>query len=137
MVIPLWVPILRARSAVTTELTIADRAGNHPPGAPGLAARARNIPVLCGQVLLSWLSAVPRRPGDRLFAMNDAEACWRRWQIAKTRGGLAQSYRDPRFDTLAECARCRGTGTDRAGVSTDVPCVPCLGTGRITLGKVS
>jgi DnaJ-class molecular chaperone len=69
--------------------------------------------------------------------MNDTEAYWRGWQITRTRGGLARSYRDPRFDTLAECARCRGTGVNGAGVNTDLPCAPCLGTGRITLGEVS
>ena len=83
-------------------------------------------------MLLSWLAAIPRRLGDRLFVMNDTEAYWRGWQITKTRGGLARRYRDPRFDTLAECPKCYG-----AGVTADLPCVPCLGTGRITLGEVS
>ena len=149
MVIPLWMPILQARSAVITELTFAERAGNRPPSDRSFRARLGRILVLGGRVLLSWLAAVPRRLGDRLFAMNDTEAYWRGWQITKARGGLARSYRDPRFDTLAECARCRGTGLDGAGVTTqgtgldgagvttDVPCVPCLGTGRITLGEVS
>jgi hypothetical protein len=100
-------------------------------------ARAENVLVLTGRVLLSWLAAIPRRLGDRLFTMNDTEAYWRGWQITKTHGGLARSYRDPRFDTLAECARCRGTGSNGAGVNTDVPCAPCLGTGRITRGEVS
>ena len=83
-------------------------------------------------MLLSWLAAIPRRLGDRLFVMNDTEAYWRGWQITKTHGGLARRYRDPRFDTLAECPKCYG-----AGVPADLPCVPCLGTGRITLGEVS
>jgi hypothetical protein len=90
------------------------------------------ILVIVGRVLLNWLAAIPRRLGDRLFVTNDTEAYWRDWQITKTRGGLARRYRDPQFDMLAECPKCRG-----AGVTADLPCPPCLGTGRITLGEVS
>jgi hypothetical protein len=100
--------------------------------AAGHASRARFGRILAiGRVVLSWLAAISRRLGDRLFAMNDTEAYWRDWQITKTRGGLGRSYRDPRFDTLAECPKCRG-----AGVTADLPCLPCLGTGRVTLGEV-
>ena len=82
--------------------------------------------------MLSWLAAIPRRLGDRLFAMNDNEAYWRGWQITPVRGGLGRRYRDPHFDTLAECATCWG-----AGVIARAPCVPCDGTGLVTLGQVS
>jgi hypothetical protein len=41
---------------------------------------------------------LPRRAGSRLFAMNDAEARWRGWQVTELAGGLARRYRDPRFD---------------------------------------
>ena len=92
-------------------------------------ARFGRVLAIVGRVLLSWLAAIPRRLGDRLFVMNDTEAYWRGWQITKTHGGLARRYRDPRFDTLAECAKCHG-----AGVIADLPCPPCLGTGRITFG---
>jgi hypothetical protein len=95
-------------------------------------ARLGRILAAVGRVLLSWLAAIPRRLGDRLFVTNDTEAYWRSWQITKTHGGLARTYRDPRFDMLAECQKCHG-----AGVTADLPCVPCLGTGRITLGEVS
>ena len=95
-------------------------------------ARHSRILAIVGRVLLSWLAAIPRRLGDRLFVTNDTEAYWRDWQITKTHGGLARRYRDPRFDTLAECPKCHG-----AGVTADLPCPPCLGTGRITLGEVS
>ena len=64
--------------------------------------------------------------------MTDTEAYWRGWQITKTHGGLARRYRDPRFDTLAECPKCDG-----AGGPADLRCVPCLGTGRIALREVS
>ena len=96
------------------------------------AARSGRAVAIGGQVLLSWLAAIPRRLGDRLFAMNDTEAYWRNWQITRTHGGLGRRYRDPRFDTLAECPKCQG-----AGVTADLPCPPCLGTGRVTLGEVS
>jgi hypothetical protein len=95
-------------------------------------ARFGRIMVIAGRVLLSWLAAIPRRAGDRLFVTNDTEAYWRGWQITRTHRGLARRYRDPRFDTLAECPKCHG-----AGVTADLPCAPCLGTGRITLGEVS
>ena len=96
----------------------------------GLAASVRAVP-LAGRVLLSWLAALPRRLGDRLFAMNDAEAYWRSWQMIRMHGFLGRRYREPRFDTLAECPKCQG-----AGLTADQPCPPCLGTGRITLGEV-
>ena len=97
----------------------------------GSARFGRTLASL-GRVLLSWLAAIRRRCGDRLFARNDTEAYWRGWQVTMTGGGLARRYRDPRFDTLAECPKCLG-----AGVIADLPCTSCLGTGRITLGEVS
>jgi len=93
-------------------------------------ARAARAVAIGGQVLLGWLAAIPSRLGDRLLAMNDAEAYWRDWQIIRTHGGLGRRYRDPQFGTLAECPKCRG-----AGVTADLPCLPCLGTGRVTLGR--
>jgi hypothetical protein len=93
----------------------------------GLAARGL---VLAGQALLSWLAAIPGRLGGRLFATNDDEARWHGWVITKTRGGLARSYRDPRFDALAGCPACRGSGA-----VAELACTPCLGTGRLTGGE--
>ena len=108
-----------------------------PKASPGTAARAEppgpgRILVITGRVLLSWLVTLPRRLADRLFVMNDAEAYWRSWQITRTHGGLARRYREPRFGTLAECPKCRG-----AGSAATLPCLPCAGAGRITLGEVS
>jgi hypothetical protein len=100
------------------------------PGRPGLAAtgiRGLHALATAGQILLSWLAALPGRLGDRLFTMNDTEAYWRDWQIIKAHGRLGRRYRDPRFDLLAECQQCRG-----AGSTANRPCPPCLGTGRIT-----
>jgi len=135
-------PVQPARTMAAAGPPARTAAATGPPARTAASDRSfraglGRILVLGGQALLSWLGAVPQRLGDRLFAMNDTEAYWRGWQITKARGGLARSYRDPRFDTLAECARCRGTGVDGAGVTTEVPCVPCLGTGRIALGEVS
>ena len=96
----------------------------------GLVAAARAVP-LAARVLLSWLRALPRRLGDRLFAMNDAEAYWRSWQTTRTHGGLGRRYRDPRFDALAECPKCQGSGP-----TADHLCLPCQDTGRITSGEV-
>jgi len=83
------------------------------------------------RVVLGWLAAIPRRLGDRLFARNDAEAYWHSWQITRTYGSLGRRYRDPQFGALAECPTCHG-----AGVNADLPCPPCLGTGRVTPGEV-
>jgi hypothetical protein len=136
---PPWGP---PESAEPTRLARPARTARAPqPRAPAEAAAAATparragfgpILAIVGRVLMSWLAAIPRRLGDRLFVMNDTEAYWRGWQITKTHGGLARRYRDPRFDTLAECPKCHG-----AGGPADLPCVPCLGTGRITLGEVS
>jgi hypothetical protein len=49
----------------------------------------------------AWLIGLPRRAGRRLFAINDAEACWRAWQVTENLGGLGRRYRDARFATLA------------------------------------
>ena len=105
----------------------AGRASGRSPG-----VRIRAALAIVGTIVGDWLATVTRRVGYRLFAMNDDEACWRGWQIIQLYGGLGRRYRDPRFDTLAECARCRG-----AGVNGDAPCVRCLGTGRVTVGGVS
>jgi hypothetical protein len=50
--------------------------------------------------VIAWLASLPQRAGNRLFAMNDAEAGWHGWEITVLAGGLARQYRDPRFDTL-------------------------------------
>jgi hypothetical protein len=107
-----------AQAAASSDTwTLRARAGR------ALANAVRAI-APAARILLSWLAAIPRRLGDRLFAMNDAEAYWRSWQITRTHGGLGRRYRDPQFDTLAECTKCRG-----AGATGDQPCPPCLGTG--------
>jgi hypothetical protein len=95
-----------------------------------LVAAARAVP-LAGRVLLSWLAALPRRLGDRLFAMNDAEAYWRTWRITSTHAGLSRRYQDLRFAALAECPKCQGSG-----LTADQPCPPCQGMGRVGRGEM-
>jgi hypothetical protein len=72
-----------------------------------------------------------RRMGDRLFAVHDAWARQRGWQITVQTGGLGRSYRDPRFDLLVSCPDCHGAGDD----ASDQPCSCCLGTGRRVLDR--
>ena len=53
-------------------------------------------------VVVAWLTDLPRRLGNRLFAMNDAEAGWRGWEVTVTARGFGRQCRDPRFNTLRE-----------------------------------
>lgn len=76
-----------------------------------------------------WLALLTRAAGNRLFQAEDVRARRYGWQITARRGGLARSYRDPRFDRLRSCPACRGTGTGPA----EKPCERCGGTGRITV----
>lgn len=69
-----------------------------------------------------------RKLGDRLFAAHDAQAHIIGWQVTPLHGGLGRKYRDPRFDSLAECPKCMGTGG-----RPEAACQPCSETGRITL----
>jgi RecJ-like exonuclease len=58
--------------------------------------------------------------------VNDQEACWRGWTIERLHAGLGRRYRDPLFDTLISCPRCRGLGI----TTNKSSCVSCSGTGR-------
>jgi hypothetical protein len=118
-------PVPRPRPP--TVALVRDREAGRPAG-----GRARDALGLAVGVVLDWLAYFLRRWSGRWFAMNDTEAYWWGWQITKTLGGLGRNYRDLRFEALAACGRCAG-----AGVWQEAPCGPCLGTGRITLGKVS
>jgi hypothetical protein len=114
---------------------------DNPPWPPGDSAGRppRPAPPLdqAVAVVLSWLAFIPRRLGDYLFTMNDNEAYWRGWQITKTHGGLGRRYRDPLFDTLAECPACQGAGACASTGCASTACARCLGTGRVTIGEVS
>jgi hypothetical protein len=73
---------------------------------------------------LSWLSA-------RLFRGQDATARRHGWHIKAGHGGLSRTYQDPRFDRLARCPLCGGSGTD----PSQETCDGCAATGRVTLGR--
>lgn len=79
----------------------------------------------------AWLGATLDRLGQRLFAATDATARQHGWQVIATSGGLGRRYRDPRFDNLAACLRCGGSGARTPG--DPHPCQACAGTGRVTI----
>ena len=87
-------PTQRSTTAPATGAPAGTASGRRSAG-----GRAARIPAFLS-VLLGWLAAILRRAGDRLFAMNDAEAGWRGWQTTRTHGGLGRRYRDPQFGTL-------------------------------------
>jgi hypothetical protein len=55
---------------------------------------------IAGAIGIAWLIGLPRRLGNWLFVLNDAEADWRGWQVTELKNGLARQYRDARFVTL-------------------------------------
>ena len=77
------------------------------------------------------LALLIRAAGDRLFQAEDERARQYGWQITVRRGGLARTYRDPRFDPFRSCPACRSTGTGPA----EKPCDRCGGTGRIMVSQ--
>lgn len=88
------------------------------------SGQAGNIARVTGRLAL-----LIRAAGDRLFQAEDTRARQYGWQITVRRGGLARTYRDPRFDRFRSCPDCRGIGSDL----TEEPCERCGGTGRITV----
>jgi hypothetical protein len=79
------------------------------------------------------LALLIRRFGDRLYQADDARARQWSWQIAVHRGGLARTYRDPRFDRFRSCPGCGGSGACAGGET----CGSCAGTGRATLAELT
>lgn len=90
-------------------------------GPPGEAPSGRGR-------LLSWLAGRISSAGDRLFRADDKRAIASGWQITPGRSGLSRTYRDPRFDLLARCDPCHGSGK-----AADRHCARCAGAGGITL----
>ena len=74
------------------------------------------------------LARCVRSAGDRFFRASDTRAVGYGWQITAGRSGLSRTYRDPRFDLLASCPDCCGSGQDARR-----PCSRCAGSGRIRL----
>ena len=126
----------RYELALMTGLPLAALAVGYTLGLDWLIAMAAAALAGLAAVLLSWLAYIPRRRGDHLFSWNDTEAYWRGWQITKVHGGFGRRYRDPRFDALTACPQCRGGGVNTKD-GADTPCVPCLGTGRVSTEEVS
>jgi hypothetical protein len=114
----------------------AGRIGSTAGRIGSIAGRIGSTVGLAAAVLLSWLAYIPRRLGDHIFTWNDIDAYWRGWQITKVHGGLGRRYRDPLFDTVAPCPQCQGGGADTKDGRADIPCAPCLGTGRISTEEV-
>jgi hypothetical protein len=79
--------------------------------------------------LTERLALLIRAAGDRLFRADDERARQHGWQVTVRRGGLARTYRDPRFDCFRSCPACHGSGSGPAEKSCD----HCGGTGRITV----
>jgi hypothetical protein len=48
------------------------------------------------------LARLIKTVGDRLFRDADTRASQHGWQITARRGGLARTYRDPRFDRFRD-----------------------------------
>jgi hypothetical protein len=90
------------------------------------SGRGGNIARVTGRLV-----RLVRAAGDRLFQAEDIRASQNGWQITARRGGLARTYRDPRFDRFRNCPACRGTCTG----SAEKPCNRCDGTGRITVSQ--
>jgi hypothetical protein len=67
---------------------------------PPSGIRVRTFLAVGVGVMADRLTALPRRACDRLFAINDAEAHWRGWQISRAHSGFGRRYRDPAFDSL-------------------------------------
>jgi len=72
-----------------------------------------------------------RRLEDRLFAPDDDWARRRGLQISRGRNGHGRRYRDPRWDLVAECSSCGGTGA--AGAAR---CRECEGRGTVRLDRL-
>ena len=85
-------PMPVQRGLVPSATAISDRSAVATGGALRTVAAA----------VAAWLTGIPRRAGNRLFAKNDLEARWWGWQVTELAGGLARQYRDPRFDTLRD-----------------------------------
>lgn len=69
------------------------------------------------------------RIGCLLYARPDAKAARQGWTVLERWGGLARTYRDPRFDQFRRCHRCNGTGINNHARSGS--CFLCWGTGRL------
>jgi hypothetical protein len=79
--------------------------------------------------LAAWLVRCLETAENSLSRENDAFAREHGWRIEGGHRGLRRRYRDPRFDRLAECPKCYGTGSS----ADHEPCLSCSGSGRVAL----
>jgi hypothetical protein len=84
-------------SANTSNLINKDNPGPPRGTARGLAGLAGLATGLTGADSGGGLAGLLARIGDRMFAMNDAEARWRDWEMQRRNAGLGRRYRDARF----------------------------------------
>jgi hypothetical protein len=99
---PRW-PIGNATETITlTDVGLSASGGPAEPRTrlADQPAGAGNAFRTAAAIAVAWLIGLPRRAGNRLFAMNDAEAGWRGWQVTEFAGGLGRRYRDARFDDV-------------------------------------
>jgi hypothetical protein len=76
----------------------------------------------------AWLVGLPRRAGARLYATDDAEARWWRWEVTERSGGLVRRYRDTRFAALRHDPGLRRDELcDVASSGSAPPDCPCAG----------
>ncbi|GII75202.1 hypothetical protein Sru01_01840 [Sphaerisporangium rufum] len=66
-----------------------------------------------------------RRLGDAVFAEIDGFAWVQGWEISRL--GTGHRYRDPRFDRVAACRTCGGSGKGECGGA----CRTCKGDGLL------
>ena len=76
--------------------------------------------------LYSACQRLRRRLADDRFLAEDLRAHARGWTVEPVNHGTGRRYRDPRFDVLHECPRCRGAGF--LGID---PCATCAGRGVV------
>ena len=53
---------------------------------PARASAVGDTLRTAGAIAIAWLIGLPRRLGNQLFALNDAEAGWRGWQVTELKG---------------------------------------------------
>jgi hypothetical protein len=82
----------------------------------------------------TWLTHIVDRIDQFAFREPDMRAIARGWQVRRDRP-FTRTYRDPRWDDVAACAVCQGSGTIVAG-----DCPDCAGVGirhNPSLGEVA
>jgi len=77
--------------------------------------------------LAGWTARCVQQLGDVVFAVEDAEAAWRAWDVERRDAGLGRRYRDRRFQALVPCPRCHRVSTMAGGAV----CQQCSAANRL------